>query len=301
MKNFYRNHCDSSTSRLQRLALELLLLVFAALPVRAETTRHIPLEGQSNFRDIGGYVKESGQSVRWSEIYRSGELPRLNDVDVAKVDALGISTVVNFLTPAEIADRGKDRLPDDVETIEAPIAGGEQELTVVITEARRTGDFSEVPTELNADIHSLLITDEEAREQYAVFLRAAMDPENRPLVMHCSHGVHRTGTATALLLSALGVPWETVREDYLLSNTYRAAEIDGRLAELRDLAATAQGVPPDDVDMTNAEAFFQLEASYIDASYEAMLDTYGSVDGYLLNGVGLTEQELSRLRSELLE
>ncbi|MEE8361522.1 MAG: hypothetical protein V3R71_05165 [Gemmatimonadales bacterium] len=37
--------------------------------------------------------------------------------------------------------------------------------------------------------------------------------------------------------------WETVREDYLLSNAYRAEEIEGRLAKLREMAAAAQALP----------------------------------------------------------
>lgn len=279
-------------------------MFFSALPALSQEQRHVALDGQSNFRDIGGYETTDGRIVRWGEIYRSGELPRLTDADIAVLDGLGLSTVVNFLTSAEIEDRGPDRLPKGVYEISAPITGGDggdEELTVVVTEARRTGDFSKVPVELNEQLHQLLITEDEAKQQYARFLRSAMDPDQRPLVFHCSHGVHRTGTAAALLLSALGVPWETVREDYLLSNTYRADEIERRISELRALAAENQGIPESDVDTTNLEAFYRLQGSYIDASLSAMLAGYDSVEGFLLNGLGLTEQELETLRAELLQ
>ena len=33
---------------------------------------------------------------------------------------------------------------------------------------------------------------------------------NHPMVFHCFHGVHCTGMAAAMLLSFLGVPWQTV-------------------------------------------------------------------------------------------
>ena len=65
---------------------------------------------------------------------------------------------------------------------------------------------------------------------------------------------------------ALGVPWETVREDYLLSNKYRKAETEKRLAQLRELAAKNQNLPPEEVDMTNINAFYILQGSYIDAT-----------------------------------
>ena len=47
------------------------------------------------------------------------------------------------------------------------------------------------------------------------------DESNYPIIFHCSHGVHRTGTAAALILNSLGVPWATIKEDYMLSNEYR--------------------------------------------------------------------------------
>ena len=120
------------------------------------------------------------------------------------------------------------------------------------------------------------------------------------MVYHCSHGVHRTGTATAILLSALGVPWETVREDYLLSNKYRHEEINRRINELQLLAADTLLVEPEQVDMTNIKAFYVLEPSYIDASLDEAVKQYGSMDNYIRNGLGITDKELANLREQLL-
>src|SRR5436309_1967722 len=41
-----------------------------------------------------------------------------------------------------------------------------------------------------------------------------------PLVFNCTAGKDRTGVAAALLLTALGVPRESVVQDYLLTNRY---------------------------------------------------------------------------------
>ncbi len=75
-------------------------------PSVGEHARAVPLEGQANFRDIGGYQTADGRTVRWGEVYRSGRLDRLSDSDVDRVDSLGIRTVVNLLTPAEIEHEG---------------------------------------------------------------------------------------------------------------------------------------------------------------------------------------------------
>jgi len=269
-------------------------------PVAALPERHIALEGQPNFRDIGGYETADGHSVKWREILRSGEMPELTDEDLAKLDTLELRSVVNFLLPEEIAKHGPDRLPEDVHPMLTPITSGRTaELSLEAQRAQRSGDFSRLPTDVNTQIHRILL--EDAKEQYANLLRSAADPENRPLAYHCSHGVHRTGTATAILLSALGVPWETIREDYLLSNVYRSWEAEAALTRARQLAADAQEIALEDVDLSNAEAFYILDGSYIDGTLEQAIADYGSMEEYIREGLGISDKEITALRSQLLE
>jgi len=271
----------------------------AAVPQVATPERHVALDGQPNFRDLGGYQTTDGHTVKWGEVYRSGELPRLSDEDMATLDELEIQTVVSFLTEREIEARGPDRLPEGTIEVALSMEGNLGDLTAVVNVARKTGDFSEVPADINPDIHRRLMV--EGREHYASLLREIADPANRPLVFHCSHGIHRTGTATAILLSALGVPWETVREDYLLSNTCRWEEIEHRLTALRDLYAENNGIPPEEVDTTNMEAFYILQGAYIDAALEQAMEDYGSMEAYIRDGLGITDEEVEKLREELLQ
>lgn len=266
--------------------------------VLAGDQQGLRLDGQPNFRDLGGYKTTDGRKVISGLVFRSGTLSRLTDSDVAKLQKLGIKKVINFLTDDEIKARGSDRLPEEVKMKYLPIDGGGG-LAGAILKARQTADFSKVPVELNAEVHRLLVR--EANTQYAAILREMADPENRPLVIHCSHGVHRTGTAAAVLLSALGVPWETVRKDYLLSNEYRKEEVTKRLEQLRTLAAKNQGIPVDSVDMTNINAFYILQPDYIDASLDEAVKQYGSMEKYIRDGLGITADEIKSLRNSLLE
>ncbi|MEM8766812.1 MAG: tyrosine-protein phosphatase, partial [Pseudomonadota bacterium] len=195
---------------------------------------------------------------------------------------------------------GEDRLPAATELINDPITGDRSaELSRVAQAAIRTANFDQLPAEINYDIHAVLM--DEAEAQYGRLLRTIADPENRPLAFHCSHGVHRTGTASAILLSALGVPWETVREDYVLTNEVRADYTEESLMKLRAMAAKAKGIAPEAVDMTNVEAFYLLEGAYIDAALAKAEEKYGSMDGYLTEGLGLSEAEITSLRASLLE
>lgn len=280
-----------------QLTIAVACLSGIAIAACVDDRRHVSLDGQPNFRDVGGYKAKDGKTVRRGLVFRSGELPRLTDDDVAKLERLGITTVVNFLTEGETKSRGKNRLPDRAREVLQPIES-DNGLAAAANEARKTGDFSKLPASINPKIHRILVTD--ARKQYAALLKEIANTDE-PIVFHCSHGVHRTGTATAILLWGLGVPWETVREDYLLSNKYRTAEVKRRLAQLRKLAAKTQNIPLDKVDMTNVEAFYILQGKYIDATRDEVLKKYGSIRGYLTDGLGLSKQEIQRVRDRLLE
>ena len=265
-----------------------------------ETRSETRLQGQPNFRDIGGYLSSDGRKVKRGLVFRSGELPRLTEKDVQQLEALDIKTVVNFLQQEEIDARGNDRLPENVREIHLPIiTETDPGLPVMVLRARQTGDFTEVPVELNPEVHRLLIR--EANKEYASLIRELIKPDSKPLVFHCSHGVHRTGTAAAVLLSALGVPWETVREDYLLSNEFRKDEVEQRLVELQIRAAETFDIKPEQVDMTNIKAFYILQPEYIDASLEQAIKQYGSMNNYIREGLGITDNELVNLREQLLE
>jgi len=262
--------------------------------------RHIALDGQPNFRDLGGYETTDGRTVIWGQVYRSGEFPHLTDADVEKLRDLEIRSVVNFLLPEEIKMNGRDRLPDGVREVPQPIRGERAaELTMVAQNAIKSADFDKIPPEMNPEFHRLLL--DEGRDQYAALLREAADPVNRPLVFHCSHGVHRTGTATAILLSALGVPWETIREDYLLTNEYRADQVRAKLVKIRQQAAKTRGVSEEEVDMTNVEAFYILDGSYIDGTLERAVEEYGSMEAYIRDGLGISNEEILELRNQLLQ
>jgi len=281
----------------------VLILVMAVAPgcgKQKPRERHVELDGQPNIRDLGGYETADGLSLKWGQVYRSGELPHLTDEDLAKLEDLQIRTVINFLLPEEIEMNGHDRLPAGVREIAEPIEGDRAaELTLVAQSAIRSGEFEKLPPEMNPEFHRLLL--DEGMPQYAALLRYAADPANRPLVFHCSHGVHRTGTATAILMSALGVPWEVIREDYLLTNDYREEEVKATLAKSRNMVAEKRGVAPEEIDMSNVEAFYILEGSYIDGSLEQAIADYGSMDANIREGLGISDDEIELLKSQLLE
>ena len=64
--------------------------------------RRLPFTGAFNFRDVGGYRGRAGQTVRWRTLYRADALHRLPDDELDELAVMGIRTVLDLRTGAEV-------------------------------------------------------------------------------------------------------------------------------------------------------------------------------------------------------
>ncbi|HVN39176.1 MAG TPA: tyrosine-protein phosphatase [Myxococcota bacterium] len=266
----------------------------SALPESArEAARRLPLDGAHNARDLGGYATADGQRVRWGVAYRSDALGSLSDEDVAYLARLGVREVVDFRSDAE-REREPDRLPQAPapRVVPRPIFGDAldpAELRERLLSGRaRAADMSEMLVAGNR----AFVTDFAA--VYGGFLRDLADSENVPVLFHCTAGKDRAGFAAAALLLALGVPRDTVMQDYLLTNGFSQAATDHMLTVLR--LASFFRTSPDD-----ARPLFEARREYLQAAFDAIDSHYGSDEAYLRDGLGLDDATRSRLRANLLE
>jgi protein-tyrosine phosphatase len=257
----------------------------------------VALHGQDNFRDLGGHRAEDGRRVRRGQLFRSGELCRLSDEDVDRLSALGIRTVVDLRSKGEVERQGVDRIPVDASLISVTIDPGD--LSPILGPAFGTGDFSAVPPDLLEQINRDYVR--EWRHQLDVLLRIVADPSRRPLVFHCTQGKDRAGIGAATVLSALGVPWESVIEDYLRSNAQRGKSAAAAMEHLRASAARQRKTDPQEVDMTSVRGLFFVDAAYIGAAHDEIRLIYGSVAGFIRKGIGWSDADLEGLRGQLLE
>ncbi len=259
--------------------------------------RHITLTGQPNFRDLGGYRAACGRRVKWGRIYRSGDLSKLGPEDVELLKSIGIRTAVDFRSVSEVTLRGADRLPAGARVLALPIDSGDlisKHMPQVVD-----GDFSKVPSDFLRDVNRSLISD--WSHHFASLLEAVAASAMQPLVFHCTHGKDRAGLAAAIVLSALGVPWNLVQEDYLLSNQLRKQANEKALDLIRQRAARQRDVSTEEIDMSNIEPLFFVEVENIDAARDAMISRHGSIDGFLWAELGWDQEALAALRRELLE
>jgi protein-tyrosine phosphatase len=180
-------------------------------PMQETPTRLVPLQGATNFRDLGGYVGSDGRPLRWRRLFRSEHLGGLTAQDHAALAQLGVRRSFDFRGVRERASQPYD-VPGLVQhplSIEPTVAQEMMALAsagIPLTPPRMVG--------LMEDLNRRLVTHESAR--FAQWFEHLLQ-DDTPLVFHCTAGKDRTGLAAALLLRALGVSQEVVDADYLLT------------------------------------------------------------------------------------
>ncbi len=239
--------------------------------------RHIALSGAVNFRDLGGYATGDGRRTRWRTLFRADGLSSLEPADLEVIRNLGITTVIDLRTSAEV-ERG--RFPVD----EVPV--GFHHLPL-LDEVPDPDAFEVTPGMLAAQYREI------ARDAGAEIARALTIVATRhahPVVVHCAAGKDRTGVLTAVLLGLLGVPEDTIVADYALS-----ARAMGALR--RKLIARY----PEGEDVINrADELFSAAPSNI-SNLLADLDAhYGSMAAYG-ESIGVGPDTVAELRDILLE
>ncbi|MFC8507135.1 tyrosine-protein phosphatase [Streptomyces sp. NPDC057411] len=264
----------------------------------ANAIRQIPLQGAVNVRDLGGYLTYDGARVRRGLVYRGDHLAKLTEADLTTLAGLGLGRVVDFRIPLEVQYDGTDRLPAGLAAVSRPVTdnGLYGQLLAAIgsrdpvrqEEMLGNGRAAAFMTE----VYRTFVTSAANRERFGATLRDLADPGAGPQLYHCTSGKDRTGWQSWLLLNLVGVPESSATEDYLASNTFRAA-YDARVREGLKQAGL----------MRNPDLIIPLQEvrrEYLDAALTELRTAYGSLYRYATTGLGLDLRVLAGLRGRLV-
>ncbi len=253
--------------------------------------RNVPLAGAVNFRDLGGYAAADGRRVRWGRLFRSGHLSTLTSTGQAAFERLGIVTVCDFRLATERA-RENMTLPGGVtlEGIEIPPGVRDPEYF------HRVFRDASGPDDVAAAVHEVVLSMvNESADRYRRLFEVLLEPAERNVLINCSAGKERTGIAAALLLSALGVPRETIYYDFMLSAVYFPA-----LAEiprvLEKYAVSAVG----DAAQRLVMPLLETRASYLQVAFDSIDRECGDTETFLRSHYDLGPAECSELRRRYL-
>ena len=238
-----------------------------------------------NFRDLGGILGLNGKKITPNRLLRSAALtePLSPDCDLRQI--------VDLRTSKEA-----EKTPDifGVKYIQANIQMDGSVKGPSIGSLVFRGKVEACHTYL-LNVYKGFVTSEAARMGFATLITACANNPVGATLFHCAAGKDRTGFAAALLLKILGASDTDIMTDYLKTEEGRHLTNKAFIAHYRrrglffkkqqEALAVIMGVKPD----------------YLNAAFNAIDNEYGSVDGYLTQGLGITSQTLQRLRKLYLE
>jgi protein tyrosine/serine phosphatase len=300
-----RRHRDVVAMRnILLCATPAVLLSFA--PASAQQAISTPiLLSDENFRDLAGISAGNGGTgfvdttsnngvMRTGVFYRSEALSQLTNADSntlstklhigLDIDLRTISEIQGPANPPLSPNAGPDLVPNGSNYTWVNIYGTISPPSTSTSTPPVTDKASAV-TYMKTTYQNF-VTDPVQR---AAFHTVLIDLANEadPALYHCSGGKDRTGWTSMLLQSIAGVSPTIIMQDYMASNKYMAASIN---QILKDYPAEAPIY----------KVMLGVRRGFLQAGLDQVIASYGSLNAYLIQGLGLTQADIYVLRAKMV-
>lgn len=241
-----------------------------------------------NLRDFGGLRTSQGLWMKTGILYRSGSLQKLSARNHIALSGLKLQTIIDFRSvreqeksPGTFPGSQKVSLPCNIDQITR------DRLRPLLLRRYADTEIVEVINSVYKEMVDLMV------EPVSEMIRIILDPDRRPVLIHCRAGKDRTGFAAAIIQSAMGVDYDIILREYLKSNEFMTPKISTAHKRLRlfTLGLFPKG---------NLQAAFEVKAQYLDTAFAVLENKYGGLNAYLSAG-GIGNEELNALKTILLE
>lgn len=247
-----------------------------------------PSYKKRNVRDLSYLVTPDGKRLKENLIYRSATLRKFKKKDFAFFRSIGLATIIDLRTPAEIKKK-PDPVLEGVNYLPIPLL---REETIGITHERGLKGYGTPPH--MPSLYAGLVTAEESLEGLSKAIKTIIDPNRKGAILwHCTEGKDRCGVLTAIFLWALGYREEDIFADYQRSNDRsekrgrkyrRLIKIFLRKKELANAVYRAMLASPE----------------YLRSAFDAIKDSCGGIDAFVKDKLGIDPLDIQRFAKTYL-
>lgn len=268
------------------------------------STRLVNLDGTYNFRDCGGYETIEGRRVKWGLLYRSDQLSNISERDITFLKNMGLKTIVDYRSKSEASAApnkeifGANTYLLDPNAKTAQLAADSiddvnKSILDLLKEHKFHPEKYGDPEENMYKQYKKFIYSDSSKKAYRELIKLILDEHNLPFVQHCRGGKDRTGFGVAIVLLALGVREECVINDYTLTNQYRVTKNKKQMNLYKKYTK-------DEQTLTLLSTLQQSKAIYMETAINEMKKTYGSIDSYLKDALGIDQDVKEKLKEIFL-
>ena len=250
-----------------------------------------------NARQLGGYPIGK-QRIKDNLLLRSAKISELSEEDSTLLcDKYKVQCVYDFRGKKESLS-APDVIPGDARYLSLALSftGEESETdTKFENEEQMIGmllQYADHPSvqAICTSMYDVIFFEESSQEVYRKFFAdlLTVDPKDGAVLWHCTQGKDRAGSASAMLLAALGADRELIMEDFILSKDYydpMTSQIKTETESQKTVINTLISANP---------VIFEATLDKVDAQY-------GSLRNYLTECIGVTPEMMNVLRDRYLE
>ena len=257
---------------------------------KAETVHSLPLSEQfekiRNVRELGGLRTDDGRAIRPGRLIRTAKLYRATRRDIRILNNLGLARIFDLRGSDEIAHQ-PDPTVRGAAWVHVPAMPDFRGTDLSAQEANQI--FNSDPVYGLRAVYHEMARAEVSHDAYRLFFQEILSADGHPVLWHCAQGKDRTGVAALLLLTALGVPQETAMADYLETNRQMEPVFNSLIHP---------HMSP--VERMQSEVAVMVRPEFLQAYIDEIERQYSSIEGYLREELGLSEQDLEQLKEAYL-
>lgn len=256
-----------------------------------------------NARQLGGYIGADGRKVKPNVLIRTAKIDTLSDETAEKLASeYNVKYVVDFRMGYERNAAPDKKIPGAVnEWISVyELDMNDPAIAELMKEMEEAGDDSfqksieYAKTGRLKDLYTEILFSESGQKGYARFFDILLNNNNGTVLWHCTYGKDRTGVAAALILYALGVDEKVIMQDFLMTNEIYKNNIAYLEKELVNRGCN-------EAIINEAQAMAGVKGEYLTAAFDAVKENYGSIQDYIKNQLGVSDEKIEQLRNMYLE
>ena len=256
----------------------------------------IGISSAHNARQLGGY-QIGKMKIKNDMLLRTASISALNETDSALLaDKYRVQRIYDFRGREESVS-SPDVIPGNAGylSLSLPFATSgsssmhdqsqEETIRMLLTYADNP-----LVQDMCANMYDKIFFEESSQEVYRRFFAdlVTLNPEDGAVLWHCTQGKDRAGSASAMLLAALGADRDLIMADFTLSKEYYdpiVSKIPVENEIQRNVINTLISANP---------VIFEKTLDQVD-------DQYGSFRNYLVECIGVTPEMMEVLRERFLE
>ncbi len=255
------------------------------------------IKGVANIRDFGGYETADGRKIKSRSIIRSGSLAKIKKSGIKKlVYDYNLKTIIDLRTDTEVKDKpfpdmaGVTYLHHSVVSEESiGVTRDSASMHALVDKVMKDNISGD---EFMRKIYSDIVNDKTAMAHYREFLEKVLACDGAVL-FNCSQGKDRTGLGAVLILSVLGVPEQTILEDYYLTEKNMKSR-----KKLIRLALKLKKADPFLIDFM--DGVMSAKKDYIEPVFAEIKEKYGSMENFIREAVGFSDENVKKFREKYL-